>query len=308
MVHTCERLGALLFPIGITDPAQALSLLREQRRIPGKKERVSILVTYPSYLGQLVEEGLRLGYGPDDFGLERIMSGGELVTAGLRRRCAALFGPVAFSEGYAMTEILPLGGNLCNQGHLHYEISEGLMEVIDPDTGRPAAPGEPGTLVATPFPPYRETTILLRYDTQDMVRTIAGPLTCSMATMPATTNILGKQSLCVRHDQGWTFPRDVVEALEAVPEVPLPARYGFWAVPGGVALDVLVREITPAAYTQIVASLTAHGVLVQELELTTNRTEIRQPYPLRCDLKESTFASAPPPAHPIRESATEVRP
>jgi phenylacetate-coenzyme A ligase PaaK-like adenylate-forming protein len=39
---------------------------------------------YPSYLGQLVEEAKRLGYGPGDFGLERIMAGGEVVTAGLK--------------------------------------------------------------------------------------------------------------------------------------------------------------------------------------------------------------------------------
>jgi len=48
--------------------------------------------------------------------------------------------------------------------------------------------------------------------------------------------------LAVRHEEGgWTFPRDVLEALEACEEVPLPARHGFWAVPGSVAVEVVIR-------------------------------------------------------------------
>jgi phenylacetate-coenzyme A ligase PaaK-like adenylate-forming protein len=100
--------------------------------------------------------------------------------------------------------------------------------VIDPETARPAAVGEPGTIVATPFAPYRETTMLLRYDTEDVVRPLAAPLTCSLRNLPAaTSDLLGKVRLSVRHGAGWTFPQDVLEALETVDAVPLPARCGF---------------------------------------------------------------------------------
>ena len=139
-----------------------------------------------------------------------------MVTEGLKQRCQQLFGPVTFLEGYAMTETIPFGGSPCSEGHLHFEASHGLLEVIDPETARPAALGEPGTIVATPFAPYRETTILLRYDTEDMVRPLAAPLTCSLRNLPvATSDVLGKRRLSVRHDDGWTFPRDVLEALES---------------------------------------------------------------------------------------------
>jgi hypothetical protein len=103
---------------------------------------------------------------------------------------------VTFLEGYAMTETIPFGGSTCSEGHLHFEASHGLLEVIDPETLKPAAVGEPGTIVATPLAPYRETTILMRYDTEDVVRPLAAPLTCSLRNLPAaTSDLLGKLRL-----------------------------------------------------------------------------------------------------------------
>ncbi len=141
-----------------------------------------------------------------------------------------------------MTEPWPFGGTLCAGGHLHFEPAHGLLEVLNPETGAPARAGEVGTLVLTPFPPFRETTIVLRYDTQDAVRALDGPPTCALRHMPATSNLLGKLRLAVQHDDGWVFPRDVLEALESIEELPLPARCGFWAVPGGMAVEVVAQD------------------------------------------------------------------
>jgi phenylacetate-CoA ligase len=234
---------------------------------------------------------LRLGYRPGDFGLERILTGGELVTAGLLRRCQELFGAVEYVEAYGMTETLPFGGASCTDGHLHFDVSLGLLEVHNPETDGPAAAGEAGSLIVTPLPPYRETTLLLRYDTEDMVRPLAGPFTCSLRNLTAITQLLGKRRLSVRHADGWTFPRDVVEALEAVDAVPLPARYGFWAVPGGVAVEVLVGQDGAAVRRAIGETLEEHGVPLRELRLVTERHELHRPMPLRCDLQEVGFAA-----------------
>jgi phenylacetate-CoA ligase len=291
LAGACARIGALAYLAGLVEPAHTLALLAEPRRLAGRKARVSVLSTYPSYLGELVEYGLQHGYRPAAFGLERIFIGGELVTDGLRRRCQELFGPVEFFENYAMTETIPFGGTLCSEGHLHFEASHGLLEIHNPDTAALAQPGEVGTLVATPLPPYRETTVLLRYDTQDLVRLLDGPLGCSLRNLTATTNLLGKLRLAVHHADGWTFPRDVVEALEAVEIVPLPARYGFWAVPGGVAVEVVARENGPAARRTIEQSLAERGVPLQTLHLVTARSQLQHPVPLRCDLREAAFSA-----------------
>jgi phenylacetate-CoA ligase len=289
-----ERIGALWYQTGLIEPAQALALLAERHRLPGKKQQTSYLNTYPSYLGQLVEYGLAAGYGPTNFGLEGISVGGEVVTAGLKARAQQLFGPVRFSEGYAMTETWPTAGILCSQGHLHFEISQALVEVLDPHTGRTAEGGSAGTLVVTPLSPYRETTLLLRYDTQDVVQAVAGRLTCELHHLPVTSNLLGKLRLSVCHDEGWTYPRAVLEALETIDNVPLPARCGFWAVPHGVAVEVVVRSVSPGVRRQVEETLAAQGVPVQELHLVEDPYRLRHPLPLRCDLRELAFSPSCP--------------
>ncbi len=286
----CARIGALVSIGGLIEPAHTLALLTEQHHISGKKARVSVLSTYPSYLGQLVEEGLRRGYRPADFGLERIIIGGELVSEGLKVRSQRLFGSVHFDEAYAMTETWPVSGQRCAEGHLHFEPGQGLVEVVDPETATPVLPGEAGTIVVTPFPPYRDTTILLRYDTEDTARPIAGPLSCSLRTMPATTNTLGKLRLSVRHDRGWTYPRDVLEVLESLEEVPLPARFGFWTVPDGVAVEIVTRANGMAFRGRVQRQLEERGVPVREIRLLEHAGRLLHPMPLRCDLRESSFA------------------
>jgi len=277
------------------DPRQTLELLAQPVRMSGRVPKASVLSTYASYLGQLVELGLAAGYRPADFGLRSISVGGEVVTAGLLRRARRLFGEaVRIETGYAMTETFPFAGMPCEDGHLHFEPSHGLVEVIDLDTGEPCAPGQAGTLVVTPFPPYRETTLLLRYDTQDVVRAVAGPTTCRHRHLPATSGLLGKLRLSVRHGQGWTWPAEVLGALEDVEDVPLPARCGFWEEPGGIGLDVVVREEVFETRQRIERVLERHGVPVVSLRLVTDPADLRQPLPLRCDLRELGFPQSRP--------------
>jgi phenylacetate-coenzyme A ligase PaaK-like adenylate-forming protein len=290
LAGACAHLGALVYLAGVTEPAHALALLAERHHLAGKKSRTSVLYTYPSYLGALIECGLALGYRPTDFGLERIFVGGEIVTEGLKVRSQQLFGDARVLEGgYGMTELWPFGGQLCEQGHLHFEASQGLLEVSNVETGAPAVAGETGTIVATPFFPYRETTLLLRYETEDMVQQLAEPLTCRLRHLPATSRLLGKLGLSVRHEGGWTYPRQLAEALEALEDVPLSARYGCRAVPGGVDVEVVVRQATRQAHQRISTSLEERGVPLQALHLWEDRSQMQYPMPLRGDLREHVF-------------------
>ncbi len=289
LTEATEAIGATIHISGLLSPENALALLAERHRLPGKKARVSVLRTYPSYLGQLTQSGLQLGYRPTDFGLERVLAGGEILSEGLRRRCQELFGPVDLYQNYSMTELAPFGGNRCSDGHFHFDPAAGLLEVASLETGRPATMEEPGVIVATPLPPFRETTILLRYDTEDIVRRLEGPLQCEMAGTPATTNLLGKRRFSVRHDYGWTFPRDVVEAIEAVDAMPLPARWGMWRVRQGVAVEVVGPEDDGRARRCLTDEFERRGVPVRELTIVGNPSELRRPVPLRGDLREGRF-------------------
>jgi phenylacetate-CoA ligase len=163
--------------------------------------------------------------------------------------------------------------------------------VLDPDTGAPVEQGQIGTLVATPFPPFRHSMLLLRYDTEDLVRIPIGPLTCRLKTVPATGPVLGKRRLTVAHERGWTTPRDVLEALEAIEAVPLPARCGFRGVRGGVSVEFLVRESSDIVRGAIRSSLERHGIPLRDLRLVEDQRQLENPLPLRCDLREASLAA-----------------
>ena len=287
--RTIARLGAVVYQAGLVDPAHALALLAERRSLPGHKRQTSLLSTVPSYLGSLVERGSALGYRPQDFGVERIMLGGEIATQGLRDRAAHLFGEVEYIETYAATEILGTGALTCLSGHLHFPVPPGLVEVLSLDGRRPAEPGEAGSLVVTPFAPYRTTTVLLRYDTGDVVRLPSEPPDCELSTIPATSPILGKLATSIPHAAGWTFQRDVAEALDALGEVPLPARFGLRARRDGVAVEVVAREDGPDAHRRIAAAL-ERRVPLRGLRVVTDPASLEDPLPLRADLREHSFA------------------
>jgi phenylacetate-coenzyme A ligase PaaK-like adenylate-forming protein len=290
-MEACRQAGALVYQTGVIDPAQTLALLAQQHKLPSRKSQASVLYTYPSYLGKLLEEGLASGYGPQDFGLERIIVGGEVSSPGLRQRSEALFGTVTFGEGYGISEVWPFGGSYCEEGHLHFDQLRGLMEVINPDTGRPAQPGEAGSLVLTPFLPYRESAIILRYDTGDMARNLVEPCTCSLNHQPATSPLLGKKKFCIRTDSGWFGPRNILELLEPNLAVPLPVRFGLWATEEGLGLEVAVREATTILHDQIAEQLQSAAIPLTTLQLVSDPVQLERPLPWRGDLHEHAFSN-----------------
>jgi phenylacetate-CoA ligase len=300
--QVAARVGAVVYQAGLVDPAHALALLAEKRSLRGHSPQANVLSTVPSYLGSLVERGAELGYRPRDFGVERIVLGGEVATQGLRDRAGRLFGEVEYVEGYAATEIFGTGALTCLSGHLHFPVPPGLVEVRSLDGRHRAEPGEPGTLLVTPFAPYRATTVVLRYDTADVVRVPAEQPTCELSTIPATSNVLGKLARSIPHSDGWTFPRDVAEALEALDEVPLPARFGMRADRGGVAVEVVAREDDTSTRRRIATAL-ERRVPLRGLRVVTDPAALEDPVLLRTDLREHSFSDFGAP--PLRAAAAE---
>jgi phenylacetate-coenzyme A ligase PaaK-like adenylate-forming protein len=129
-------------------------------------------------------------------------------------------------------------------------------------------------LVITPMPPFRETTLLLRYDTQDLVQQLDATVACELSGLPAVSRVLGRRGEAVRHAHGETYPRDVLEVLEALEDVPLPARYRMWAQGDGVGLDVQARAPTQDVRERIGAALARAGVPVAALYLDVEHSAI----------------------------------
>jgi phenylacetate-coenzyme A ligase PaaK-like adenylate-forming protein len=260
-----------------------------------------VLCTYPSYLGSLVTEASRLGLGPTDFALQRIITGGEVVTDALLRRARTVFGQHAqFVQIYGMTETLPAGGSVCEVAHLHFEASRAIIETRALGTTRHALPGELATLVVTPLIPFKHTTVFIRYDTGDVVTALPEQLSCSMAGLPATSVPHGKLPFTI-HRPGLTVtPRQLLEVLEASPYVALPGRMSYLDT-GTAELDlsVEVSDPSPPTCASLRHDFARAKVPIRNLELLCDIASAAEPpYPLRGSIPEPAALASSTPNSP----------
>jgi phenylacetate-CoA ligase len=285
-VRSAQLLGAVASVVGQVDPAEALAWLATPMHLPGHKPKPSFLTVTPSYLGELVQAAPRLGYRPADFGLTRIACSGEVLSSALRQRAADVLGAPVL-ESYGATEIFPVAGMICSVGHLHTNPDQGLVEVLDPYTFRPAEPGAVGTLVVTPFPPYRETTLLLRFATGDLVRVLTEPPRCELAGQPATSTLLGKAAFSPELAGQVLYQRDVLELLEAEPALPLPVRYQTDATADGFDLQVFGPVDDPALVARLERRAADLQLPVRKIVLHDDPAAIDRPQFARAWLRET---------------------
>ncbi|MEU6244938.1 AMP-binding protein [Streptomyces sp. NPDC047024] len=281
-MQVARMAGAAIRMVGLVPPAETLDLTA------GTDESApTLMVTYPSYLGRLIHLARKRGLGPADFRLRRINVGSEVLSPALASAAEETFGaPV--HDGYGMTEVTPVGGLICRQRHLHIDAGIGLVEVCDLDTGRHVGPDVLGTLVATPFFPYRECMPLLRYDTRDLVRRLPDePLHCEMANLPATSQILGKADHVLYTRAGPVTPREVIEVLDALPGARWPVRYRADVVDGRLRVEVAAASVPE---TTGIARHFAEAGLDAVVDVVPGEGHELRRY--RCDLIEHSFASA----------------
>jgi phenylacetate-coenzyme A ligase PaaK-like adenylate-forming protein len=282
-VNGCRLAGAGCRPLGIVPPEAALDSLAE--------DGGTILLTCPSYLAELVTAAQCRGMGAGDFRLRRVAVGGEVLSASLARAAARTFGVPVVEDPYSMTEVAPVTGQACGQGHQHYDLNMGLTELIDLDTGEPAAPGALGTLVITPYFPYRDCMPVFRYDTRDVARCLPdAPLRCDLAGIPATSQLLGKADQMLRLPGGEVVtPRQLIEAIEALPTEPWPARYRASAREGRIRLTLPASAIAGYGEAEAGRHFAAAGLDV-DLDIVGDdqAASLRR---TRSDLHETTFAS-----------------
>jgi phenylacetate-coenzyme A ligase PaaK-like adenylate-forming protein len=271
--------------VGLVPPDEALDALTDGGP--------TLLSTCPSYLGLLETAARRRGLGPSDFNLRRIDVGGEVLSPSLAAAAGATFGVPRVADIFGMTEVLPVTGRTCDQRHLHHDINLGLVEYLDLDTGESAAPGALATVVITPFFPYRDCMPVFRYDTRDVVRRLADDeLTCDLAGLPATTPILGKADhLLSAGAGGWITPRQVIEAVEALPTQPWPARFRAVAEDGRLRITLPAAALDGVGHGAARDHLAEHG-LDADLGIVPD-DEAAALRPLRCDLRETTFVARP---------------
>jgi phenylacetate-coenzyme A ligase PaaK-like adenylate-forming protein len=137
---------------------------------------------------------------------------------------------------------------------------------------------------------------VFRYDTRDVVRCLpTDGLGCELAGIPATSQVLGKADHLLRLGTEVITPRQLVEAIEALPTAPWPARYRA-TVPesrdGRIQLTLPASAISgfgeAEARRQLAGALGAPDldlvIVADDQAASLRRT--------RSDLHETTFATA----------------
>lgn len=281
----CRLIGCGCRVIGLVSPDEALDSLTSGG--------VTLLSTVPSYLGELVTAARRRGLGPDDFQLRRIDGGSEVLTPSLAAAARETFGVSQVNDVFSMTEVIPVTGRTCSARHLHHDINMGLVELLDLETGEPAEPGALATVVITPYYPYRECMPVFRYDTRDVVRRLPeGELGCELSGVPATSPVLGKASQLLRLSPTEVVtPRELAEAVEALPSQPWPGRFRAQLVDGRLRLTLPESALDGLSEAGTREHFAQHGLDV-ELALVPNADAVAL-RPLRSDLRETTFVNAP---------------
>ena len=124
---------------------------------------------------------------------------------------------------------------------------------------------------------------------------MASALQCDLRSLPIATSLVeGKLGHAIRVDSGHICPRQILEALEALDAVPLPARYAARALDGGVALEILVRDAGASTERQLRGVFDDCGVPVRSLRLVEDSRHLQSPLPRRCDLHEPAWRHTKP--------------
>jgi phenylacetate-coenzyme A ligase PaaK-like adenylate-forming protein len=280
---TCRLAGTGCRLLGVVSPDEALDGLCEGA--------VTLLSTYPSYLAELVTAARRRGMGPDDFQLRRVTVGGEVLSASLARAACQTLGVPRIDDPFSMTEVIPVTGQTCTQAHLHLALNSGHAELLDLQTGEPAAPGALGTLVITPYFPYRDCMPVFRYDTRDVARCLPeSELGCELSGTPAMSQVLGKAGHLLRLGPDDVItPRQLIGAIEALPTAPWPARYRATAGGGRIQLTLPAAAVTGYGDAAARRHFEAAGL---DVDLTlVGDDQASALWHTRSDLRETTFAS-----------------
>jgi phenylacetate-CoA ligase len=165
-----ERLGATVVPASGGNPAFQVQLLADLG--------ATGLACTPSFALLLAERAAADGV-LDRIRLRFGLHGAEPWSEGLRTKLEAAWGGYDACDIYGLSEVIGPGvAAECREGKgaLHVFDDHFLPEILDPESGRPAADGALGELVLTTL--TKEALPVLRYRTGDVTRFVGDECAC----------------------------------------------------------------------------------------------------------------------------------
>lgn len=205
----CERFGALAIPLGPGNIDLQCQFLEDLQS--------TVLCSTASMALLMAEEVDKRGLG-DKISLKKIIFGSERSSEAQRKKIQDLLGLEELFDIPGLTELYGPGTGLDCSRHegIHYWADYYILELLDPLTLEPAAPGQTGEMVVTTL--SKEAAPLIRYRTRDLTRLIDHPCSCGNI-LPLHDRILGRSDDMIIFRGVNLYPAHIDHILSEIPEV-----------------------------------------------------------------------------------------
>ncbi len=180
--YGAERLGASVIPISAGNTRRQIQIMQDFK--------TTALVCTPSYALNIADVMFDMGINPHGLSLKYGLFGAEPWSEAMRLEINEKLG-IQATDNYGLSEIMGPGvaGECQECNGLHINEDHFLVEVLDPETLEPVAPGEVGELVITTL--TKEAFPMIRYRTRDLTRLLPDPCPCGR-TLQRMHRILGR--------------------------------------------------------------------------------------------------------------------
>lgn len=202
----CERFGALAVPAGPGNVDMQCQFLMDLE---------STVMACTASMGLLMAEEIERRGIRDKIKLKKMIFGSERSSDAMRSRIQDILNLTGLYDIPGMTELYGPGTGLeCSQHEgIHYWADYYILEILDPTTLEPVAPGEIGEMVVTTL--CKEAAPLIRYRTRDLTRMIQEPCACG-SILPRHDRILGRSDDMIIYRAVNIYPGQIDEVLSGI--------------------------------------------------------------------------------------------
>ncbi|HOJ13656.1 MAG TPA: AMP-binding protein [Deltaproteobacteria bacterium] len=200
------RVGATVVPSGTSPAHQQVQLIKDLK--------VTGYTGTPSFLMAIIDKANEMGYDfARDFSLRRAAFAAEPLQPSLRGRFERDFGIDTY-QMYGATEVGDVAYE-CREKNGWHLCEEVIVEIVDPETGKPLGPGELGEVVVTRLNPI---FFLFRFGTGDLSRLTDAPCPCGRTSL-RLEGIAGRVGEAVKVRGMFVAPSQVKRLTDMFPGI-----------------------------------------------------------------------------------------
>jgi len=200
------KMGCRSIPTGVGNTELQVQILKDLQ--------VEAYLGTPSFLAAIADKAEDMGLDlKRDLNLQVAFVAAEMLPESLRSELQDRLGMI-IRQSYGTADVGCLSYECYHLGGMHFA-QDCVVEVVDPETGRPVEEGQPGEVVATVF---NKTYPLIRFGTGDISAFTTEPCPCGR-TSPRLTRIMGRVDQVTKIKGMFVHPGGVQQVAGKFPQV-----------------------------------------------------------------------------------------